>query len=162
MRQKIASDLKIPFDELVFITPSSRERLFMDLINEYKTRYPNVKFILAYLNKDASLKVDYLIVFEFKHNTTNELGIGFDIPYIYTKGSIPGYRYCKRENKLNEFFKEANNKITAISYSKFKTYIEGYLELSMKKEDPLYWKSPNNFKKLSDGLIELYIQYNRI
>lgn len=153
--------LKIPRDELLFILPQPRINLFYDLIEEYKRRRPELKLLYGYLNYDASLGIDYLLIFE-GIGATNKLPMAlYDCPYIYTERAIPGYRYCKREGLLDDFFSDAFNFMPTMPMNRFEEYINSMLNLSIKKDDPLYWKKSDNTEKLVKGLTELSLYYVR-
>lgn len=153
--------LKIPMDELLFIYPDARERLFLDMIDEYKKRFPQFKLIYAYLNRDASIGVDYLIIFEAIGQQTHQKTIIYDIPYIYTDRSIPGYRYCKREGLLDDFFYDSSHLMVTTPKIRFEEYLNSFLNLSNHKDDELYWKSPSNSLAVARGLSNLSLYYVR-
>lgn len=197
-------ELKIPKNELLFVQPETRMKLYSNLLAEYKKRYPELKCIYnvllwgnintecksskVFVNKingrrlTGDRKADYLdngknpIVVEetIKYPATHqdiavdyclifrspyENEMYFELPYIHTNGSIPGYRYCLREDKLDMWFKIILEDMPHISVPLFMEYIEGNLELSLNKEDDLYWKNSTNKAKLISGLIDLQLRY---
>lgn len=152
--------LHIPFDELKFIMPDSREKLFMDMLQEYKRRFPQYKLLYAYLNRDATINIDYLIIFEAIGATSGNSTIRFDIPFIYTERATPGYRYCKREEILDDFFADSDMFMVTLSESRFNEYLNS-IDLSVRSEKPEYWKKAENAKELCTGLSELSLYYIR-
>jgi len=151
--------LNIPREELLFVMPEPRLKLFYDLINEYKKRRPELKLRYAYLNFNEKFGIDYLLVFEGIGAKNGMPTILYDCPYIYTNRAIPGYRYCKRENLLDDFFEDAFNFMTTLSKVRFDEYVNSMINLSIKKDNPLYWRKEENSEKLVKGLIDLALYY---
>lgn len=149
--------LNIPREEKLFILPEPREKLFIDLINQYKKRYPDLKLIYGYLNHDSSLSIDYVLIF---HMIESDVII-FDIPYIYTDRAIPGYRYCKKNHIENDFFEEAYGLMTRLSYPRFNEYLTIMCNLSLDSKNELYWQNPKNSMTLCKGLVDLSLRYNK-
>lgn len=151
--------LEIPLGELAFIFPDARQRLFMDMLSEYEKRVPAFKLKYAALNYKSALKIEYLIIFETEIN--GESIIIYDAPYLYTTRSIPGYRYCKREDKLEDWFHEAVHFMCRLTKSRFIEFLESN-ELDFRKnlnEPTKYWKDPANLEKMLEQCAEMHLQY---
>lgn len=159
MLQNPYKKLKIPKEELRFIMPDARKKLFLDMLNEYKKRAPELKLQYVYYNTDSSFSIDYLIIFRAK--TANGNVIVFDIPYLYTDRTIPGYRYCKKNDILDDFFYEAQNLMTSLSEVRFYEYLNMMVGLSTDKNSDLYWKDPKNAIQLAKGLSDLSLRFVR-
>lgn len=153
--------LKIPMPEKMYILPEAREKLFMHMINEYKTRCPGLTLLYAYLNHDAEFPVDYLLIFKAMSDDNRVSLILFETPYLYSDRTLPGYRYCLRNNLLDDFFQESTDQMPRLSRGRFNEYITTMLELSMNKESPEYWRAPGNASKLGKGLVDLSVIYTR-
>lgn len=151
--------LKIPREELLYILPEARQKLFMHMIEEYKNRYPTFKMIFAYYNTDSKYPIDYIVLFKVKRE--DRTMILFDMPFLYTDRAIPGYRYCIKNNLLDDFFQEAVDSMTTISESKFAEYLNIMCNLSIDKDSELYWKNPKNISILVNGLKDLALRYTR-
>lgn len=171
------SELKIPKKELLMIYPDQRQKLFMDLVNRYPTVCKNLSIVYGYLNVGSMAEVgksmkgkplmeptpyDYLLIFRIEA-PESEAGFfyGIEIPLIYSTRSLPGYRYCIRENRLNEFFTEATEDMARIPYMRFVEFIEVMAELSMSPDSPKFWSRPENAKILMIKLAELTKLYVR-
>jgi hypothetical protein len=148
--------LSIPMNELLFVDPNVRYKLFLDLVSEYKKRFPDMKMIKAYLNYEVDLRLDYMLVFTAVQE--NLRLILFEFPLAYTDRSIPGYRYCKRENKMDDFFKEAIGQMTKMAEGKFREFITSYLKLSLDKTKETYWGSVQNIKKVAGAIVDVSIR----
>ena len=153
--------LNIPLDELNFIHPDHRPKFFMDLINNYKERYPTLKLKYAYLNTDPKQPIDYIVLFQTK-NLDNTLDLMvFDSPMLYSDRSLPGYRFCKRTGIEDDFFKEAINSMVSISLIRFNEFINTMLNLSINPSDERYWRKPEFAESVSKGLLDLSLRYNK-
>jgi hypothetical protein len=153
--------LSVPVEEKAFIDPRVRPKFFMDLIQNYKDRYPNFKLIYAYLNTDAKIPIDYVIIFSTKNvDNTMDLVI-YDAPLLYNDRSLPGYRYCKRLKIEDDFFKEATNNMVSLSLVRFNEYINMMLNLSIESNNELYWKRPEYAKTFCKGLLDLSLRFNK-
>ena len=150
--------LKIPADEKNFILPDVRQKIFTEIYTMYQRKY-NVKLIYAYLNTDPNLIVDYLVIYKTKNTSGNRDLIIYDCVPAHSDRSTPGYRYCKRTGITNDFYDEGINSMVVIDKNKFYEYITEKLFLSIDKDNPLYWKSPENYKELINGLLDLSIYY---
>lgn len=148
--------MKIPLEELAWIEPGPRSRLFMDLVEQCKIRFPGLKLIYAAMNYDTSLLCDFLLVFEFIND--NKRGVYFTAPFIYTTLAIPGYRFAKREGKLDQWFNELFDSFTKANYRIFFEYLQSR-GFGIFKGDENSWKDPDNFKKLAETLIEQQLLY---
>lgn len=151
--------LEIPLGELAFIFPDARQRLFMDMLSEYSQRVPAFKLKYAALNYKSTLKIEYLIIFETVIN--DEKIIIYDSPYIYTTRAIPGYRYCKREGKLDEWFHEALHFMCRLPKSRFIEFIESNdLDFRKNPNNPTkHWKDPKNLDIMLEKCAEMHLQY---
>lgn len=150
--------LKIPREEKRYITPEPRKKLFLHLINEYNTRYPDLKIIYANLNHNPDIPIDYVLMFMSKDESNRDV-LYIEVPYLYSDRTIPGYRYCVRNKLLDDFFQESVSLMTKISYDRFVEFVNVMLELSVVENSPLYWKNENNIEKFTNGLLELSARY---
>ena len=60
-----------------------------------------------------------------------------------------------------KFFNFGIDDIVTMEKSKFNEFIVKGLGLSINKNDPLYWKNPDNYKTLLNGLLDLSLQYTK-
>lgn len=149
--------LKIPLEELAWIEPGPRNRLFIDLIDQCKKRYPGLKLIYAAMNFDSSILCDFLVVFEFISDSGKK-GVYFIAPFIYTDLAIPGYRYAKRENRLDQWFSQFFDGLCKADYKIFFEYLAANNFGIFKGYDNM-WNDPKNFKPLAECLIEQQLLY---
>ena len=150
--------LKIPANEKQFIMPDVRQKIFKEIYTMYQRTY-NIKLIYAYLNTDENLMVDYVLIFKARNNDDTKDLIVYDCVPAFSDRSTPGYRYCKRTGVTKEFYQEGINSMVVMERDKFYEFIKFGLGLSLDKSDELYWKSPNNYKELLEGLLDLSIRY---
>lgn len=153
--------LDIPMEEKAFIDPTIRPKFFMDLIENYKVRYPNLKLIYAYLNTDSSVPIDYVVLFQTKNtDNTTDLTV-FDIPLLYNDRSLPGYRYCKRLSLENDFFKDAIGNLVSLSTVRFYEFLNQILNLSIDPKHEMYWRKPELSKEVAKGLLDLALRHTK-
>ena len=96
---------EVPHDELMFIDPDSRVKLFYNMLDNYKVFCPGMKLEYAYLNYNSKVPFDYCIVFTTV-GTKGERLVAWNCAYLYAWDSIPGYRYAVREGLFKQFFDE--------------------------------------------------------
>lgn len=116
-----------------------------------------VKKKIAFPSANQDIQVDYCIIWESPY----EDKVYFDLPYIHTNRSIPGYRYCVRENKLDLWFQLALEDMANLDTDKFAEYIESHMKLSLDEESDLFWKKNENKVKLVSSLIDLGLRYTK-
>lgn len=152
--------IKIPPDERRFISPDIRQKLFKDLCNNYKSKL-NLNLIYGYLNSDPEIMIDYCIIFKVRNNDDTGDLILFDVPPIHSDRSTPGYRYCKRTHQVYKFLEYGIDDMAVMDKNKFFEFITLNLGLTRNKNDYLYWKNPDNYKVLLQGLLDLSLRYNK-
>jgi hypothetical protein len=152
--------LNIPYDEKIFITPTHRDKFFLDLIKNYKNRYDNLKLIFAFLNKDAKSLLDYILIFKTKDIKNDLPLIVFDAPIIYSDRSLPGYRYCKRLEIEDDFFKESILNMVTMSEYRFNEFINS-LNFSIDSNHDKFWKKKEYCEMISKQLLDLSLRYNK-
>ena len=152
--------LKIPPEELRFTKPDIRSKLFKEIYSGYKNIY-GLKLIYAYLNTDPSLLVDYCVIYKARNDDDTTDIIVYDIPPIHSHRSTPGYRYCRRTHQENKFFESGVEDMVVMDKNKFYEFIMYNLEYSLDKNDPKYWKNPENYKDLLQGLLDISLRYNK-
>ena len=152
--------IKIPPEELRFIKPDVRQKIFKEIYEGYQKRY-NMKLIYGYLNQDPSLFVDYCIIYKARNNDDTADIIVFDIPPIHSDRSTPGYRYCRRTHQEYKFFEYGVDTMTVMDKRRFYEFITEKLGLSLDKDDPLYWKNPANYKDLLQNLLDMSLRYRK-
>lgn len=150
--------LKIPAKEKHFILPDVRQKIFTEIYTMYQRKY-TVKLLYAYMNTDPELIIDYLVVYKSKNTTGDKDLIVFDCVPAHSDRSTPGYRYCKRTGITNDFYEEGINSMVVMEKNKFYEFITHGLGLSTDKNDKLYWRSPDNYKELLNGLLDLSVRY---
>lgn len=150
--------LKIPAKEKQFIMPDVRQKIFKEIYTMYQRKY-TIKLIYAYLNTDPDLMVDYLIIFKTKNTAGNKDLIIYDCVPAHSDRSTPGYRYCKRTGITDDFYEEGINSMVVMEKNKFYEFITSGLGLSTDKNDPLYWRSGENYKDVINGLLDLSLRY---
>lgn len=134
--------------------------MFRHIIKGYTEKY-GMKLIYAYLNSDPELMVDYLVIYTARNDADSGDLILFDIPPIHSDRSTPGFRYCYREKKEDEFFKFGVDDMTILAKDKFYEFITMGLGMSRDKRSKDYWKNPDNYKDLLQGLLDMSMRYTK-
>ena len=155
---KEKDELEIPMAERRFIRPDLRQKLFTEIYTMYSKKF-GVKLLYAYLNSDPEIIVDYCVIYAARNDANTADLILFDIPPIHSDRSTPGYRYCKRVKKTNEFFNYGIDNMVIMERSKFNEFIEMSLELSLDKKSDKYWKRPEHYKDLLQALLDMSLIY---
>ena len=152
--------IKIPPEELRFIKPDVRQKLFKEIYSGYTNRY-GMKLMYGYLNTDPEIFVDYCIIYKARNDDNTADIIVYDIPPIHSDRSTPGYRYCRRTYQEDKFFEYGVENMVVMDKVKFFEFITMNLGYSTDKSDPLYWKNPANYKDLLQGLLDISLRYNK-
>ena len=152
--------LNIPPSERKFIKPDVRQKVFKEIYTTYKTKY-NIQLMFAYLNTDPSRVVDYIVMYKAKDDSGTTDIVLYDIVPAFSDRCTPGYLYCRRNKKTDDFFENGIDAMTILSLDKFNEFIDMGLGLSRDKESELYWKNPNNIDDLLRGLLDMSLQYKR-
>lgn len=108
---------------------------------------------------DQPCMIDYVFIFTITVNGVETVFI--DAPYIYSKRSLPGYRYCMREKKQREFFILATDEMTRIPRVRFNEFITEMCHLSLDQKSDKYWKKAENYDSLIQNLVGLNLRYIR-
>lgn len=153
--------LKIPYEERRWIEPRVRMKLFKEIYEGYPKLY-DVKLFYAALNTNSDLLLDYCIIFKARNDDDTCNIVLFDCPPIHSSRATPGYRYMRRTNREEEFFDNGISNMGLMTEGRFFNYITSILQLSLKKEDDLYWKSPKNAVTLIEGLHDNSLYQRRI
>lgn len=149
----------VPEEERLFVTPSARQSLFINLVENYKVFCPNAEMIYAALNYDSDLKIDYLVVFSTRVNDKSV--VLWDTPYLYTNRAIPAYRYAVKTNQHAAFFKECMKNFKQIERERFIEFLgSDYCHgLTLDHDSPNYWRNPENAPALMEGIVDLALVY---
>lgn len=153
---------KPPMDERLLIYPKPRQDLFLNLVENYKIFCSDLTMLYAGLNYDSSLKIDYLVIFH--RILENQDVILWDCPFLYSNRTIPSYRYAVKNQLHKEFFQECKFHLCQIVQYRFIEFLESGLcnELSVKSDNPRFWKDPRNIGDLMKGMSELSLQYRPV
>lgn len=151
-----------PEEERLIVYPDAREKLFINLVENYKIFCPDFDILYAALNFDSEIKIDYLIIF---HTVYEEREIVlWDAPFLYSNRAIPAYRYAVKKSLHDEFFKECRAHLCMIPQERFIEFLKSYIggELSLDPEDERFWKNPNMTQTLMRGMSEMSLQYRPV
>lgn len=157
---KIIDKVNVPMEELRFITKDARIKFFKNLLANFEVFCPAFKRIYAYLNFNSETPVDYLVIFTAEiHGVETALWL---MPYLYTSRTLPGYRYVVQHNLYEDFFKDCYMHMIKIPKNKFDEFIVDGCNLSLKKEDPNYWKNPEHGNLLLKNMASMSLLYNPV
>jgi len=152
--------LQVPKEERMVITPEPRKIAFKQIYTGYRDLY-GIQLLYAYLNWDPDIMVDYAVIYKGRNaDNTGDL-ILFDVSPIHSDRCTPAYRYYKKINKTKEFFDYGIDEMTIMVPEKFYEYITEYLLLSLKKDDPNYWKKPEHAGEVCKNLLDLSLYYTK-
>lgn len=155
---KIRDKVVPPMDELLFISPNDRQIVFKNLLDNYKVYFPDLKRIYAYLNFNANIGIDYIVM--FTANIEGQQIVLWDAPYLYTSRTTPGYKWAIKNNLYDEFFKDCWMHMCRMPYPKFKEFIKFKCKLNFSKDSKEYWKDPNNGNIILEQFSSMAMQYN--
>lgn len=155
---KTEEKLNIPKEEKRYITPELRQKLFLNILENYKVYAPHLKRLHAFLNFDSSNPIDYLVMFTAITENGNVFVL-WDMPIQYSNRTTPGYRYVVKNNLYDDFFADSLKYMCKAPFSKFEEFIIDACKLSWDKASPLYWKKPENSKEFIKNLMSLSLLY---
>lgn len=149
----------VPEEERMFILPSARQKLFINLVENYKVFCPNINMIYAALNFDSELKVEYLVIFEAI--VKGKQVVLWDAPYLFTNRAIPAYRYAVKTNQHQAYFTECMKNFKQIEKERFIEFLgsEYCGELTLDHDSEKYWRLPENAPSLIEGIVDLALLY---
>ena len=154
----------------IAIAPS-RDKYFMDLINQYKTRYPGMKLI--YANNTTGNQVhdkptaDFVLIFKVqaipKPSSLAKVPKTFimlECPLQFSDRSLAGWTMAVEQNNMDGYFQYMIDTAARLSWDRFQEYIEAIALLSLDKNSDLYWKKPENSEAFTSRIMQLCAQYN--
>lgn len=154
-------ELKIPPEEVrVPISGNLRQKLFTEIYKTYSKLY-GVKLIYAFMNTDPNLIIDYIVIYKTRNDDDTTDLIIFDASIVYGSTCTPAYRYCRLNKKAKKFYQNGIENMVTMQKSKFYEFIQEGLGLTLDKESPLYWKNPENYELLCEGLLDLATRYRK-
>ncbi len=159
MKTKFQRDLPYSIDDVISIR-FNQDALFVELTEELKKRYGNrVKLIYAYLVKDIDSFNQFLMVFKQKvqdKKTKRETTLYALVTAIqFGDLSLNMFALCKRDGKLDLYFKNFFSEPVVLEESKFTLFIKDECGLSMSKTSDKYWRLPENSSTLLEHLQEI-------
>ena len=159
MKTKFQRDLPYSIDDVISIR-FNQDALFVELTEELKKRYGNrVKLIYAYLVKDIDSFNQFLMVFKQKvqdKKTKRETTLYALVTAIqFGDLSLNMFALCKRDGKLDLYFKNFFSEPVVLEESKFNLFIKDECGLSMSKTSDKYWRLPENSSTLLEHLQEI-------
>lgn len=154
------SELNIPLQYLMqFISKEMRVELFKHIANGYVREFPQLRRLIAYLNWDEELNLDYLILFK-ANNRQNKKFILYDMVSFGNMRSIPGFRYCVLNDKSKDFFVKGFKNMVPLEEDQFASIMIDTLGLSFNHSDANYWKKCESISKMIPHLTEIAKCYN--
>lgn len=156
MKTKFHRDLPYSVDDVIAIK-FNPDATFIELTNDLKSRYGNkVKLVYAYLEKDIDSFNQFLMVFKqtIMDKKTNRPVLLYAMITAIRYGdlSLNMYALCKRDEKLDLYFKNFFSEPVVFEESKFNMFIRDECKLSTDKTSPKYWRLPENSKTILDHL----------
>lgn len=145
----------------------NRNPYFMDLLDQYKKRYPGAKIV--YANNTTGAVVgseptpDFILIMKVMSvspdpRLPDKPLIFIEAPLIFGERSIAGWTLAVEHGKIEEYFDSVWQFAPRLEERRFYEYLESIF-LNTNKDSPLYWKSSNNTKMLVKGIMELSSMY---
>ena len=156
---KNRNKMKMPFHHRHVIRPATRVKVFKEIAAKYQS-YFGLKCIYAFLNTDPKLMIDYCLIFKGKNDDGTHDIILFDVVPLNGDRCTPEYPIYKKAGKEKNFFQYGIEVMPLMTPQMFYGYLEfnGY---SRDKNSEMFWKKPEHAKKLSKGLFDWTLPYNR-
>lgn len=156
MKTKFHRDLPYSVDDVISVK-FNPDATFIELTNDLKARYGNkVKLVYAYLEKDIDSFNQFLMVFKqiISDKKTNRPVLLYAMVTAIRFGdlSLNMYALCKRDGKLDLYFKNFFSEPVVLEEGKFDIFITDECKLSLSKTSPKYWRLPENSKTILDHL----------
>lgn len=150
---------EVPEEERLFIAPSARQSLFINLVENYKIFCQTANMIYAALNFNSELKIEYLVIFDTIVN--DKRVVLWDAPYIYTNRALPAYRYAVKTKQHGAYFKECMKNFKQIERDRFIEFLgSDYCGgLTLDHDSDKYWRDPENAPSLMEGITDLALLY---
>lgn len=140
------------------IDKDTRIMLIDHIRKGYEKAFPNMKTVLAYLNWNPEIPIDYLYMGQ-ACNDSGKPFILYDLVGFGSRRSIPGFHYCITHDITSEFFYDGFSSMVPIEIGAFNQIIQQTLNLSLKKGEPNYWKTRENVDRLIGHLTEITLRY---
>lgn len=148
---------------------NKRDQYFMDMVNQFKKRYPGVKIIYANSAPGATFdqfnpKPDFLFITRGRLVSNDPKLppkdiIMYDMPLLFTERAIAGWTLAVEAGLMKGYFDYMMDSMCRIETHKFSKYLQHMALLSTDPKSPLYWRRPENTDKLIKELGELYARY---
>lgn len=136
------------------------DKTYMDLIQEIKTRYSDLKIIYGFLNQNQLELCEYILIYK-KQNVVGNKTItvyGIFLATKFGQKSLECFDLCKKDGILEKFFDVFFDQPTVYTEGIFNSLIRDELKLSFDKNSPKYWKKVENAPVLIHKLNELCAQ----
>ena len=152
MPEKFKRNVPITFKELE-TRKINRSKVFLELCEEFKKRYPYITLIYAYINPDVFERLQYMLIFKFK--TRNKTPM-LDVPMIkytivcgntFSFSSLEGFDISRYKGQLDAWFEDIMTNPATYPEMFFKDIINRNNDLTYIKneqEPDKFWKNPAN------------------
>lgn len=149
------SGLNVPPDKCLYIPTDIRQKVFVNMIENYQIFCPDLTMQYGALGWDSSLGIDYLVIFTTKVNG-NKI-ILWDSPYAFTNRGTAAYWYVIQTSQHEAFFKECRIHMKEIKRKEFNDYLKSSYcnSLSLNPISARYWKRPENYLDLFRGMSDI-------
>ena len=140
----------------------NRSKVFLKMCEGFKTRFPDINRIYAYINPNPIERLQFMLVFKFVSHVKSKVVDTYMTKYTIVCGnavsftSLEGFDICDERGKLDDWYKEVMTQPATYPESFFRDIINRNDDLRFDNKDPdKYWKNPKNATKL----IEHFDQY---
>lgn len=152
----------------IAISPD-RDKYFSDIIRKIKEKFAGIKILYANNIMGAKINpehpnVDFIIIMKGTLVSKDPRApkkevVLIDTPYIFSDRSIAGWTIAVERGMMDQYFAYMFDRCVRISPTRFDEYIQFMCLLSLDKDNPLYWKKPENAEKLIRDIEELSVRY---
>lgn len=129
--------------------------------------------IMRDADEEMVKRIDYVFVYEYVRqyrNLMSERMYWVECPMLFSPKSLNTFMYYKKRGGLQEYFSDYMMSTQKIKPAIFNQYLTQVSHLSIrpkmvdpktqeKVDDPLYWKHPENSKKVIEAITQMSVMY---
>lgn len=124
-------------------------------------------------DEETLKRIDYVFVYEYIRNYRDilkEKMYWVECPMLFSPKSLNTFMYYKKHGNLQEYFTDyiqSTQKIKPVIFNQYLTQVSGLSvrpkivdsKTNEKVDDPMYWKRPENTKKVIEAITQMSVMY---
>lgn len=124
-------------------------------------------------DEETLKRIDYVFVYEYIRNYRDilkEKMYWVECPMLFSPKSLNTFMYYKKHGNLQEYFTDyiqSTQKIKPVIFNQYLTQVSGLSvrpkivdpKTNEKVDDPIYWKRPENTKKVIEAITQMSVMY---